>query len=386
MESLLLKFKSTLLRRHDNAKSAKLNEYLQRTRKDFEITVEKIHNDECIWIDYALFEEMHGYADKARVVFGRALEQIRDRNMKARLIIEFARFEGRQKEHERARMIFKHAIEELPCDASSDLMKARAIYEINNGYYTEKKNIPGRRRKEQLKEDIAADPRNYDAWLEYLLYIEEWRGDATVRRFYEQAVANTPIGKDKDSWRDYISIWIAYANFEENLAKSIKRTRKVYKACLDIIPHRLFTFSKIWLGYAQFELRCKDSVAAREALSQAMLIRPRNKLFRGYIAVEAGLGEFERCRILYKKFLEFRPECCTTWTKYAEMEVSLGEIDRARVIFKLAATRSRLNMPELLWDAYVAFEKRHGTAESAEKVADEMPKRFRCRSDSLKFD
>jgi len=42
---------------------------------------------------------------------------------------------------------------------------------------------------------------------------------------------------------------------------------------------------------------------------------PKDKLFRGYIDMEIQLREFERCRILYEKFLEFSPENCTTWMK-----------------------------------------------------------------------
>lgn len=42
---------------------------------------------------------------------------------------------------------------------------------------------------------------------------------------------------------------------------------------------------------------------------------PKNKLYRGYIELELQLREFERCRILYEKFLEFGPENCTSWIK-----------------------------------------------------------------------
>lgn len=42
---------------------------------------------------------------------------------------------------------------------------------------------------------------------------------------------------------------------------------------------------------------------------------PRNKLYRGYIDLEIQLREFDRCRTLYDKFLEFGPENCTTWIK-----------------------------------------------------------------------
>lgn len=75
----------------------------------------------------------------------------------------------------------------------------------------------------------------------------------------------------------------------------------------------------------------------------------QNKLFRGYIELEIQLREFDRCRTLYEKFLEFGPENCTVWMKFAELETLLGDVDRARGIYELAIKQPRLDMPEILW-------------------------------------
>ncbi|KAH8028453.1 hypothetical protein HPB51_016904 [Rhipicephalus microplus] len=83
---------------------------------------------------------------------------------------------------------------------------------------------------------------------------------------------------------------------------------------------------------------------------------PKDKLFRGYIDLEIQLREFDRCRILYQKFLEFAPENCTTWMKYAELETILGDVERARAIFEIAISQPRLDMPEVIWKSYVDFE------------------------------
>lgn len=74
---------------------------------------------------------------------------------------------------------------------------------------------------------------------------------------------------------------------------------------------------------------------------------PKNKLFKGYIELELQLREFDRCRKLYEKYLEYSPENCTTWIKFAELETILGDIDRARGIFELAIGQPRLDMPEV---------------------------------------
>ena len=63
--------------------------------------------------------------------------------------------------------------------------------------------------------------------------------------------------------------------------------------------------------------------------------------------MELQLREFDRCRKLYEKFLEFAPENCTSWIKFAELETILGDIDRARAIYELAIGQPRLDMPEV---------------------------------------
>jgi hypothetical protein len=71
----------------------------------------------------------------------------------------------------------------------------------------------------------------------------------------------------------------------------------------------------------------------------ALGICPKDKLFRGYIDLEIQLREFDRCRILYQKFLEFGPENCVTWmrvsshvnfsrmNKYKKMQITLKVLD-----------------------------------------------------------
>lgn len=101
---------------------------------------------------------------------------------------------------------------------------------------------------------------------------------------------------------------------------------------------------------------------------------PKDKLFRGYIDLELQLREFDNCRRLYEKFLEFGPDNCTTWIKvnhqeflvsisicfsivqFAELESLLGDTERARSIYELAVEQPRLDMPEIIWKAFIDFE------------------------------
>lgn len=214
-------------------------------------------------------------------------------------------------------------------------------------------------------EQVKDHPNNHEIWLKYALLVEAYEYNETlIRKKYKEATSNLPITEDKDSWRTYISIWIAYAFYEELKTKDIERARKVYTACIGIIPHTTFTFSKIWLMYAQFEQRNNNLTAARSILNQAIDICPRSKLYHGYIKMEMELGEYDKCRSLYRKFIEFQPKHCNIWIDFAKMETSLDEFDRAHTIFTLALKENCLDTPELLRKAYDEFASKHGSPSS----------------------
>jgi len=50
-----------------------------------------------------------------------------------------------------------------------------------------------------------------------------------------------------------------------------EKVREVYKACLDVIPHKSFTFAKVWLLFAQFEIRQKNLQGARKVLVSSQI-------------------------------------------------------------------------------------------------------------------
>merc|ERR1712098_422841 len=136
----------------------------------------------------------------------------------------------------------------------------------------------------------------------------------------------------------------------------------------ELLPHKRFTFAKLWLLYAHFEIRQKEVDTARRALGSALGKCPKAKLFRGYIDLEIKLREFTRCRTLYEKFLEFNPENVQTWMKFAELETLLGDADRARAIYELAINQPRLDMPEILWKGYIDFETEQEETDRAREL------------------
>ncbi|KAM7540181.1 hypothetical protein Aperf_G00000035135 [Anoplocephala perfoliata] len=328
---------------------------LQRARLIYERFV-LVNPEPKNWVKYAKFEERNNYINSARKVFERAVEFYGTDNPQARIFIEFARFEERQKEHDRARVIYKYALDNLASDECPEIYKAYTLHEKKYGDRLAIEGVILNKRKFQYESEVEANPHNYDVWFDYVRLMEEEGSVEQTRELYERAVANVPPIQEKRYWRRYIYLWINYALYEELTVSDMERTSEVYNFALRLIPHKKFTFAKMWLYAAKFEIRQKRLTAARKLLGTALGKCPKAKLFRGYIELEIQLREFDRCRKLYEKFLEFSPENCTTWMRYAEMEALLDEVDRARAIYELAISQPLLDMPEILWKAYIDYE------------------------------
>ncbi|KAF3802958.1 Pre-mRNA-splicing factor CLF1 [Colletotrichum gloeosporioides] len=320
----------------------------------------QVHPEPRNWIKWARFEEEFGTSDMVREVYGIAVEALGDEFVDEKLFVSYARFEAKMKEYERARAIYKYAMDRLPRSKSMALHKAYTTFEKQFGDRDGVEDVVLSKRRVFYENQVKENPKNYDTWFDYTR-LEETAGDADrVRDVYERAVAQVPPAQEKRFWRRYIYLWINYAIFEELQAKDVERARQIYKVCLELIPHKKFTFAKIWLLKAQFEIRQGELTSARKTLGQAIGMCPKDKLFRGYIELELKLFEFLRCRTLYEKHIEWNPANCQTWIKFAELERGLDDLDRTRAIFELAVNQMVLDMPELLWKAYIDFEEEEG--------------------------
>nr|CAG8474543.1 5916_t:CDS:10 [Entrophospora candida] len=325
--------------------------------------------DESAWNSYIKMEKRYGEIDRARAIYERFVSV----HPEPKNWLKWVKFEEGQNNLERCREIFSHAIEILGEDQMDQKIfiafakfetrsKSESLYNAYTQFekqYGDKESIEdvvvGKRRV-QYDDELAKNPKNYDVWFDYAKLEENSGNEERVREIYERAIVEVPPTDEKRFWRRYIYLWINYALYEELVTKDYDRTRQIYQACLKLIPHKRFTFAKIWLLYAQFEIRRLELKAARKTLGTAIGMCPKDRLFKGYIELELQLREFDRCRTLYYKYLEYNPANCYAWIKFAELEKMLGDYDRCRGIFELAVDQPIIDMPELLWKAYIDFE------------------------------
>jgi len=242
---------------------------IPRARGIFERYI-SCHRSCRAYLKYAKWEEKLHQKGLARKVYERSMEELPELEKSAALLINFAKFEERCKEFERARVIFKYALDILPKEEASSLSTEYIAFEKRHGSRSQVEETILNRRREVYEEKLKDDNYNYDIWFDYCR-LEQDEGDTEkIRNVYERAIANVPPLLEKKYWKRYIYLWIFYAVFEELTAKNVMGAKAVYKRCLDLIPHKKFTFGKLWLLAAKLEVRLKDLAAMRKLLGYAI--------------------------------------------------------------------------------------------------------------------
>lgn len=370
-----------------------------RARLVWERMLLHFHKDPSVWRAYAAFEEndahdtepdnhpdLHVAALKvmrARWIWERSLHCIDGSAMAAVAkeaithLVEFAKFELRSGELERARAIYTWALPRFP--DSDTLRHSYVSFEKQHGDPAMVTGIVLERRRRQYERRLLETPYDYDGWFDLIRLEEELfmvAGDSEqeacltrVRDAYERAIAQVPPIQEKRHWRRYIYLWLFYAVFEELSGDCAQRAIDVLMMALKVIPHSRFTFAKAWMALAAVQLRTGDLQSARLTFGQALGRCPKQRLFKAYLDMELELREFDRCRQILEKWLEFQPGSSTVWCRFAELEAALGEEERARAIYELAiGPESVLDIPELAWKAYIDWEVAEGRGEQARRL------------------
>nr|CAD1834475.1 unnamed protein product [Ananas comosus var. bracteatus] len=276
------------------------------------------------FIRYAEFETKWGGVARARAIHERAADLLSEDDEEAeKLFVAF-------KEVERARCIYKYALDCIPKERAEDLYRKFVSFENRYGDPDGIEDAIVRKRRCQYEEEVRRNSLNYDSWFDYIRLEESVGNKDVIRKVYERAIANVPPAVDKRYWQRYIYLWINYLLYEELHAQDMARTKEIYRKCLKLISCMKVSFAKIWIMAAQFEIRQMNLEAARKILGNAIGIAPKDKIFKNYIKIELQLGNLEK--------------------------KSLFETERARAVFELAIAQPTLDMPELLWKAYIDFE------------------------------
>ena len=327
------------------------------------------HHQASSYIRYARFEERHGEVSLARGVFDLCLKELRESQRpipekveeEERLLLAYASFEERQREYERARAIYRYALDHVKAATVTSLFERYSQFEKAHGDREQLELIILSKRRLYYEQQLRDNPHAYDAYFDYL-HLEQSMpsvNSSAVRALFERAIAATPMVASKRQWKRYIYLFIHFAVWEELDMRDSERAKAVYEKALALLHPLSFSFAKLWLLYAELCVRRKDLAGARKVFGAAIghgVVK--DSVFLSYLQMEMALGEVDRCRRIFERWLEERSSAVDVWLKFAELEEQLEEVERARRILELAIAQPSLDRPERAWKGYIDMELR----------------------------
>lgn len=271
-------------------------------------------------------------------------------------------------ENERSKAIYSKLLEGnyLLKTQKMTLVREAKLFNGLNGKSGEVGELFTRRRL-QYVQNVTQDPCDYDSWWA-MAKLEDSSNAITV---LQKAIAKIPKESTKlTHWRRFVFLWINLALRLEYDIEDLKLAREIWQNALDCIPHDRFTFGKLWIMYAEFEIRTgKRLDDARKilgrAIGQGCQAKPKRKIFEYYISLETRLGEYDRVRKIFDKWLEMSIldikstrtlSSIQVLSKYIQFEKSLDESDRCIELFKLGMSDLISDHKTVLSD-YVDFLK-----------------------------
>lgn len=335
------------------------------------------------WVNFEVYEVPKSDVQTGiiRNVFELAVDTLFSQNKRTQdlqlvgIISKWSAWESSVKEYERASSIYKVLLSKdssneiyLSADQRAQLLHAYTQFEKTHGFKDSIESSILLKRRLKYQQVLKEDPQDFDT-LWSLLGVEE---DADlIRHTFQHIYSHKPADSVKSiTWKRYIFLWIRYALWEEYEGGSVENAREVWNSCLKIIPHSQFSFAKVWIHFAEFELRHEGLAAARKilgrAIGQSSTKKPKAKILRRYIKFEKSLGEWERCRKLYEKWLELGitsqmvTDVSEILFQYIDFERGLNEVDRVISLYStgldLSEVTDKLQAAKLLV-SFIEFHK-----------------------------
>ncbi|OEH75929.1 crooked neck family 1 protein isoform 2 [Cyclospora cayetanensis] len=335
------------------------------------------------FLRFCKFEERHKNVPRARAGFEKAIELLPEDMLDEHFYMKFAAFEERHHEQARAKAIYEAALQRVPRGKAEELYNKYVAFQKQFGDREGLEETVLSKRRFVYEEALHKNKCNYDGWIDYIRLEESTGNIERTRNVYERAVANTPPILEKRYWTRYIYIWISYALFEELVAKDVDRCRAVYEKALEAVPHKLFSFAKLWTLFVAFEIRQLNLERARKIFGMAIAKCGKEKIFQAYSQLELRLGNIDRCRQIHAKFIETYPLNPRAWINMIELEILAEETERARALCELAVSMEQMEMPELvnadtqlcsrrIWKTYIDMEVNWGAFDRARALYERL--------------
>ncbi|GLV37255.1 crooked neck [Carabus blaptoides fortunei] len=343
---------------------AELADYQHRKRKGFEDNIRKNRTVISNWIKYAQWEESQKEIQRARSIYERALD-VDHRNIT--LWLKYTEMEMRNRQVNHARNLWDRAVTILP-RANQFWFKYTYMEEMLE-------NVAGARQVFERWMDWQPDEQ---AWQTYINFELRYKEIDRARYIYERFVMVHPEVKH----------WIKYARFEETHG-FITSSRTIFERAVYFFGDEDID-ERLYIAFARFEENQKEHDRARVIYKYALDHLPKQRakeLYKAYTIHEKKYGDRSGIEdvIVSKRKFQYEQEVLENPTNYdawfdllrliENEETLLGDMERARAIYELAISQPRLDMPELLWKAYIDFEVSQDETERARQLYERLLER-----------
>lgn len=286
------------------------------------------------------------------------------------IFIDWAKWEASVREPERASAIFSELLDESKFKFTPEkrkiLLNGFSNFERQHGNLDTIEQSIRIKRKVDYEQELANEPYNYDSWWAFIDLLKDDNDVDGMKNTFTRCLETIPpVDNGKTVyWRRSILIGIRFAMWTEFDQSDIEGAKAVWDKLLQAIPHKKFTFGKAWIQAAEFEIRNgrqSGLIRARKLLGRGIGLTSRTgkpSLFKFYIELERKLGELERARKLFEKWIEIesRKGPDNLWLvveHYIAFEEENGEMERCRSLFRFMLELNNSNV----WQLYIQFEK-----------------------------
>lgn len=301
------------------------------------------------YIRVSKYEEKFGKLQNCRAICERTLKEIGEDAIDEGFFIYWINLEEKLKEIERASQLYDFAFKSLKQENTSKLKLEYLKFQSKFGKEKDIDKIICDKRRALYQKKLEESPQNYDCWISLCALEEELGNNLEARKMFEKAEDFLPFVEEKSQWKRFVSIFILHAVFEETIMCDSARAAAVLEKCLKIVPHLKFSFSKLWIHLANIHIRTGQLQQTRAVMGRAIGQCGSQSIFDFYIDIESKLGNFDRCRKIFEKAIEMKPNLSDEWVKYFKMEVSIGETVRAESIINKSLDLGFVDHPEVLW-------------------------------------
>ncbi|KAH8739256.1 hypothetical protein FG386_000013 [Cryptosporidium ryanae] len=249
----------------------------------------------------------------------------------------------------------------------------------------------------QYRDNLFLNPVDFDKWFDFSIFAFQYLKPEDVRKVFDDFSKVSPPTDNIIEFEKYIySCFLYLCYFETNINSSSAIIDKTLRSLINKIDNfkeinkkdkkcesknsniksinSSFSeedsqiLSEVFIFFSGNQIRNCNLPSARKILGAGLGRIPCPRLFDYYINFELKLGNFDRCRLLFTKYVEYNPVSADTWKKYMKFEYQLGEIKRFIGIAEAGISMPELDSPEKIWEYYIEIMIEKGNYEATDNI------------------